>query len=76
MSNPYKKRCPYNEIDIYRVLDIYNVKSHSVGHAIKKLLCAGQRGNKGYFQDISEAIKSLERELDMITEDIQHEIKK
>ena len=51
-------------IDVYDVLDLFEVKSHAVGHAIKKLLMAGQRGAKDYRQDLSEAIDSIERELE------------
>jgi hypothetical protein len=38
-------------------------------HAIKKLLCAGQRGIKDQKQDVQEAIASLLRYLEMQTED-------
>ena len=38
-------------------------------HAVKKLLCAGQRGAKGQKQDVQEAIASLMRYLEMQTED-------
>lgn len=56
-------------LDIYRVLSLFEVKSHAVGHAIKKLIMAGKRGSKGYEQDIREAVDSLNRELQMIAED-------
>lgn len=52
-------------IDVYRTLELFEVKSHAVGHAIKKLLLAGERGAKDYEQDIQEAIDSLNRELQM-----------
>lgn len=66
----YKKDVSHLEfIDVYRVLDLFEVESHAVGHAIKKLLCSGQRGAKDKAQDIQEAIDSLNRELDMMRED-------
>jgi hypothetical protein len=66
----YKKDVSHlSVIDVYRVLELYGVESHAVGHAIKKLLCGGQRGAKGRKQDIQEAIDSLNRELEMVTED-------
>lgn len=66
----YKKDVSHlNVIDVYRVLELYGVESHAVGHAIKKLLCCGQRGAKGRKQDIQEAIDSLNRELEMVEED-------
>ncbi|HBP27928.1 MAG TPA: hypothetical protein DD666_00750 [Advenella kashmirensis] len=58
-----------NMIDIYRVLSLFEVESHAVGHAIKKLMMAGKRGAKTYEQDIREVVDSLNRELQMIAED-------
>lgn len=66
----YKKNVlNLSTLDIYRVLELFEVRSHAVGHAIKKLLMAGNRGAKGYEQDIQEAIDSLNRELQMKQED-------
>lgn len=48
-------------IDVYDVLHAFNVESHAIGHAVKKLLMAGQRGHKSYYQDLNEAIQSIER---------------
>jgi len=56
-------------IDVYRVLDLFNVVNPCVQHAIKKLLCAGQRGAKDERKDIEEAVSSLVRYLEMKTED-------
>lgn len=52
-------------IDIYAILQIYGVTDHAIGHAIKKLLCAGKRGAKSKEQDVIEAKKSLERYMKM-----------
>ena len=56
-------------IDVYRVLDLFNVSNPCVQHAVKKLLCSGQRGVKDTRQDVQEAITSLVRCLEMQTED-------
>ena len=56
-------------VDVYRVLDLFNVVNPCIQHAIKKLLCAGQRGVKDQKQDVQEAIASLLRYLEMQTED-------
>ena len=65
----YKKDVSHLDfIDVYRVLDLFEVESHAAGHAIKKLLCSGQRGAKDKAQDIQEAIDSLNRELEMMKE--------
>ena len=58
-------------VDVYRVLVLFDVKSHPIGHAIKKLLCAGKRGAKDYQQDLLEAKASIDRELAMMDEDEQ-----
>lgn len=60
----YHKTIKGVEIDIYDILRAYEVKSHAVGHAVKKLLMAGQRGAKPYEQDLQEAVMSIERERD------------
>ena len=56
-------------IDVYRVLLLFGVTNPCLQHAIKKLLCAGQRGIKDQKQDVQEAIASLLRYLEMQTED-------
>lgn len=52
-------------IDVYDVLDLYQVKSHAVGHAVKKLLMAGRRGHKDMSTDYREAIASINRAIEM-----------
>ena len=56
-------------IDVYRVLDLFCVSNPCIQHAVKKLLCSGQRGVKDTRQDVQEAITSLVRYLEMQTED-------
>jgi hypothetical protein len=48
-------------IDVYDVLDAFNVSNPATAHAIKKLLCTGSRGLKDWETDLQEAIDSLER---------------
>lgn len=79
-QSPYHKpipaKCPQCEhkfsvfIDVYRVLDAFAVVSHAIGHAIKKLLCPGQRkGGKSVDQDVHEALRSLRRWEEMRAEE-------
>lgn len=50
------------DIDVYRVLQLFNVTDPAIQHALKKLLVAGGRGaGKDISRDIQEAIDSLER---------------
>lgn len=64
----YYKYCPYEYIDVYRVLELFGVTDQAIGHAIKKLLVAGNRGQKNFEKDISEAIATLNRKLEMLEE--------
>lgn len=48
-------------VDVYRVLDAFDVKPSGVQHAIKKLLCAGLRGHKDQVSDLQEAKVSIEK---------------
>lgn len=72
-SNPSNKHAHYFKdvsnlisIDVYRVLELFEVTDQALGHAIKKLLVAGGRGaGKSIEKDIEEAIVSLQRCLQM-----------
>lgn len=51
------------QVDVYRVLDAFEVDSHAIAHSIKKLLAPGLRHAKTREQDLKEAINSIEAEL-------------
>lgn len=57
----YFKACPYDAVDVYRVLDLFGVRDPCLQHAIKKLLVAGGRGVKSQPRDVQDAIDSLRR---------------
>jgi hypothetical protein len=57
----YHKPCPYEYVDVYRVLELFGVTDPCLQHAIKKLLVAGGRGAKPAPKDIAEAIVTLTR---------------
>jgi hypothetical protein len=59
--NHYFKPCPFESIDVYRVLDLFGVVDPCLQHATKKLLVAGGRGHKGIERDVQDVIDSLER---------------
>ena len=65
----FKDVSSLKHIDVYRVLDLFNVVNPCIQHAIKKLLCAGARGVKDERRDVEEAVSSLVRYLEMQTED-------
>jgi hypothetical protein len=65
----FKKTVHLDAVDVYRVLELFNVTDPCLQHAIKKLLCAGGRGAKDMEQDVQEAMDTLERWQDMQVED-------
>ena len=64
-----------DSIDVYRVLQLFNVTDPCIQHAVKKLLVAGGRGaGKDISRDIKEAIDSLERWQEMREEEAPPEV--
>ena len=72
-SHYYKNVAHLESIDVYRVLQLFGVTDPCLQHGVKKLLCAGLRGVKDQGKDIQEAIDSLQRALDMRSEDKRQE---
>ena len=66
----HKSVAHLSSIDIYRVLDLFQVTDHAIGHAVKKLLVAGARGYKDQGRDVQEAIDTLQRWQEMQDEDV------
>ena len=60
-SHYFKDVSKLQTIDVYRVLQLFEVTDPCLQHAIKKLLIAGGRGAKDTDRDIAEAIDSLKR---------------
>ena len=56
------------KIDVYRVIDLWEITDPALQHALKKVLAAGKRGAKNQLQDVAEAIDSLVRFQDMQVE--------
>jgi len=52
-------------VDIYAILDAFEVTCPARQHAIKKLLCAGWRGAKDQMQDLTEARDAIDRAIQM-----------
>ncbi len=65
----FKSVAHLETVDVYRVLSLFKVTEPCIQHAIKKLLCAGDRGDKSMIKDITEARDSLNRHLEMLNED-------
>jgi len=54
------------DVDVYDVLRAFEVTDPAVQHAVKKLLCSGNRGHKDRKQDLEEAVQSIERAIDVL----------
>lgn len=54
------------EVDVYDVLRAFAVTDPAIQHAVKKLLCTGNRGHKDRKQDLEEAVQSIERAIDVL----------
>ena len=65
----FKSTVHLDVVDVYRVLELFEVTDPCLQHAVKKLLCAGGRGAKDMEQDVQEAMDTLERYQDMCRED-------
>lgn len=66
----FKDVSALTHIDVYRVLQLFNVTDPCIQHAVKKLLVAGGRGAaKDISRDISEACDSLQRWQEMRSEE-------
>lgn len=50
-------------VDVYSVLEAFNVTNPGLQHAAKKVLCAGIRDKGSLEQDVTEAIEALQRAL-------------
>lgn len=70
----YRKTSPTTVIDVYRVLQLFDVADPCLQHAVKKLLAAGKRGAKDTAKDVAEAIESLRRWQEMRAEEAQVEL--
>ncbi len=58
----------FTNVDVYSVLEAFAVRCPATQHAIKKLLCAGIRGQKTTVQDLEEARDSISRAIQMETQ--------
>lgn len=74
-KSKYHRPCKGIQIDVYDVLGAFKVVNPALAHAVKKLLAPGQRGSKGWAQDVEEAIKSCQRALEMHAEAQANEAK-
>ena len=56
-------------IDVYRVLELFNVTDPCLNHLVKKALCSGIRGHKDLETDLNDIVDSANRAVEMLKED-------
>lgn len=68
LTNKYLRKIHHatpEHVDVYSVLEAFNVTCPGLQHALKKLLCTGVRGHKDTMQDLLEARQALDRAIEL-----------
>lgn len=68
-SHYYKDVSNLDKIDVYRIIQLYEITDPCLQHVLKKLLVTGNRGHKNFKTDITNMIDTLTRKLEMMEED-------
>lgn len=68
-SHYFKDFSDCKKVDVYRVLDRFDLVHPCQQHIAKKVLCAGNRGHKDLLRDIQDIIDTAERWKEMLLED-------
>ena len=58
-------------IDVYRIIDLWKITDPCNQHALKKILCPGERGHKDIIQDTQDVIDTMQRKLEMFSENVK-----
>ena len=71
MSHDHYKRDVSNlkVIDVYRIIELFEITCPVAQHVLKKSMAAGKRGHKGLRKDWQDIIDSGMRKLQMLDED-------
>lgn len=64
-KDKYNRPCKGVTIDVYDVLQAFEVTNPALQHLIKKALCAGLRGHKDRQQDLNEILESARRAIEL-----------
>lgn len=60
-SNKYSKNIKGVDVDVYDILNAFDVQNPALQHLIKKALMPGERGHKDREQDMKEIVASAKR---------------
>ena len=65
----YKKDVRHLDyIDVYRIIELYELHDPCFQHALKKILVPGARGHKDLTKDINDIIDTMQRKIEMMAE--------
>ena len=64
----YFRPFPYDNIDIYRFLEVFDVTCPVAQHIINKAVATGKRGHKDLQRDWQDIVDSAQRKLEMLRE--------
>lgn len=56
-------------IDVYRIIELFEITCPVAQHVLKKAMVAGMRGHKDLARDWQDILDSAERRLEMLAED-------
>lgn len=65
MTSKYHRTIKGVSLDVYDVLQAWNVSNQATQHAVKKLLMPGALGHKDTLQDLAEARQSIDRAIEL-----------
>lgn len=65
----YYRECPYENIDVYRIIDIFEITCPAAQHILKKVIATGKRGHKDLQRDWEDIVDSAKRKIEMLEED-------
>lgn len=67
-TNKYLRDLKGKQVDVYDVLNAFEVTCPALQHLIKKALCAGLRGHKDKPQDLQDIVDSANRAKELYDE--------
>ena len=67
----YKDVSKLDVMDVYRIIDLWEITDPCDQHALKKILCPGERGHKDIIQDTQDVIDTMQRKLEMFSENVK-----
>lgn len=65
----YFREFPYDNIDVYRIIETFEITCPAAQHILKKVIATGKRGHKDLQRDWQDIVDSAQRKIEMLEED-------